>query len=68
MTASTYNTAEGVITNEPTTATKSTASRSGGGISGVPSTNGGGIAQITRIADDEREDEMEQNLGQVLYC
>merc|ERR1711990_545110 len=61
--ASTYNTAEGVITNEPATATKSAASRSGGAVSGVPSTTGGGVAQITRIADDEREDEMEQNLG-----
>ena len=42
--------------------TTSSSSRVGGA---APST--GGVAQIQRIADDEREDEMEQNLGQVFY-
>ena len=63
--ASTYNASEGVITSEPSSGLgkQATGSSSRGGGVAPPA---GGVAQIQRIADDEREDEMEQNLGQVL--
>ena len=63
--ASTYNASEGVIISEPSSGMgkQATGSSSRGGGVAPPA---GGVAQIQRIADDEREDEMEQNLGQVL--